>query len=272
MDSRKGFTLVELSIVLVIVGLLFGGVLVGQSLIAAAKIQAQIKQFQQFDIAATNFKTKYRGIPGDSPFGRWAGNGDKKLGVTGADTCVTTYLSGETLNFFPNLSAMGHLKDQYLPTWPTGGFPALNYGFGPGFQFPYSQYNPKKAVASVGIANGDVFYFLPLSTQFKPSPGGIYMSVLVDPLDSIKASDALAIDNKMDDGLPDTGMVVAVGSGTNHNSGAGCSLPYTLAPSNTDYPAPSYAATPSCVVAGSPRNYNMAAPKICQLQVKANIP
>ena len=63
---NKGFTLVELSIVLVIIGLLTGGILVAQSLIDTAKIQSQIKQVQQLDIAYYGFESRYRQIPGDS--------------------------------------------------------------------------------------------------------------------------------------------------------------------------------------------------------------
>jgi prepilin-type N-terminal cleavage/methylation domain-containing protein len=66
MKKKKGFTLVELSIVLVIIGLLIGGILVGQSLIESAKIKAVIKQISQYDIAMSTFITKYNQLPGDA--------------------------------------------------------------------------------------------------------------------------------------------------------------------------------------------------------------
>ena len=62
---RDGFTLIELSIVLVIVGLLVGGVLVGQDLIRAAKIRSQIGQIEQFTLASQAFRLKYDSKPGD---------------------------------------------------------------------------------------------------------------------------------------------------------------------------------------------------------------
>jgi len=62
---RYGFTLIELSIVLVIIGLLAGGILVGRDLIRAAEIQRQVKQLQEYQLAFTTFKTKYNCIPGD---------------------------------------------------------------------------------------------------------------------------------------------------------------------------------------------------------------
>ena len=76
---KKGFTLVELSIVLVIVGLLIGGILIGQSMISTAKITQQIRQIQQIEIAVRNFKTKYNSLPGDSRQFTTNGNGDGKI-------------------------------------------------------------------------------------------------------------------------------------------------------------------------------------------------
>src|SRR5271170_5107299 len=62
-----GFTLVELSIVLVIVGLITGGVLVGQDLISAAATRAQISQIEKYQTAVNTFRGKYGYLPGDIP-------------------------------------------------------------------------------------------------------------------------------------------------------------------------------------------------------------
>lgn len=59
------FTLVELSIVLVILGLLVGGVLAGQSLIKSASIRAQVSQIQEYQLALNAFRLKYSEMPGD---------------------------------------------------------------------------------------------------------------------------------------------------------------------------------------------------------------
>lgn len=62
---QRGFTLVELSIVLVILGLLVGGVLSGQSLIRAAEIRKVTSQFQGHQTALLSFRDKYFALPGD---------------------------------------------------------------------------------------------------------------------------------------------------------------------------------------------------------------
>ena len=63
--KNNGFTLVELSIALVIIGLLVGGILVGRDLIESARIRTQVRQIEQLNTAANTFKNKYGSLPGD---------------------------------------------------------------------------------------------------------------------------------------------------------------------------------------------------------------
>ncbi len=63
--SQQGFTLVELAIVLVIIGLIIGGVLVGQDMIKSAEIRSTIGQWEGYNSAVNTFRDKYRYIPGD---------------------------------------------------------------------------------------------------------------------------------------------------------------------------------------------------------------
>ena len=65
--TRGGFTLIEMAIVLVVIGLLAGAVLVGQSLIGAAAVRAQITQIEKYNTAANTFYSKYDALPGDIP-------------------------------------------------------------------------------------------------------------------------------------------------------------------------------------------------------------
>ena len=64
-QKSAGFTLIEISIVLVIIGLITGGVLVGRDLIKAAQIRAMISQLEKYDASVNTFQSKYNGLPGD---------------------------------------------------------------------------------------------------------------------------------------------------------------------------------------------------------------
>ena len=63
--SGRAFTLIEMSIVLVIIGLIVGGILTGQDLIRSAGERAQITQIEKFNTAANTFRDKYGCLPGD---------------------------------------------------------------------------------------------------------------------------------------------------------------------------------------------------------------
>lgn len=63
--SKKGFTLIEMAIVLVIIGLILGVVLNGQNLIASAKKKRLISHFREFEAGFTAFYDRYGQYPGD---------------------------------------------------------------------------------------------------------------------------------------------------------------------------------------------------------------
>src|ERR1700704_3756431 len=64
---RQGFTLVEIAIVLVIIGLLLGGILKGQEMITQAKIKNVVADFSGISAAYHGYQDRYRAIPGDDP-------------------------------------------------------------------------------------------------------------------------------------------------------------------------------------------------------------
>src|SRR5436305_84684 len=64
-NRQFGFTLIELAIVLVIIGLVVGGVLVGRDLIATSQLRATMTQVEKYNTAVKTFRTKYNALPGD---------------------------------------------------------------------------------------------------------------------------------------------------------------------------------------------------------------
>src|SRR5512141_757875 len=65
MRKQSGFTLIEIAIVLVIIGLLLGGVLKGQELITAARVRHLISQQDGIKAAFFGFQDRFRALPGD---------------------------------------------------------------------------------------------------------------------------------------------------------------------------------------------------------------
>lgn len=65
--SQSGFTLVEIAIVLVIVGLILGGVFKGQALVDSARVRSMNMEIDGIRTAWLSFQDRYRAIPGDFP-------------------------------------------------------------------------------------------------------------------------------------------------------------------------------------------------------------
>src|SRR3990172_13141075 len=64
-QHQKGFTLVELALVMVIIGLLIGGILKGQQLVTNARATSTVSQTRQIEAATTTFQDSYGALPGD---------------------------------------------------------------------------------------------------------------------------------------------------------------------------------------------------------------
>ncbi len=74
-NKQKGFTLIEIAIVLAIIGLLLGGVLKGQELMENAKIKRMANDFNGISAAVFSYLDRYGALPGDDPSAadRWGG-------------------------------------------------------------------------------------------------------------------------------------------------------------------------------------------------------
>lgn len=109
MKRESGFTLIELAIVLVIIGLLLGGVLKGQELINSAKAKNMANDFKNIQIQIYSYQDKFRALPGDDKAASTNlgvdaatnGNGD---GVVGGAWNMD---SGEAFNLWLHLRKAG---------------------------------------------------------------------------------------------------------------------------------------------------------------------
>jgi prepilin-type N-terminal cleavage/methylation domain-containing protein len=203
--DARGFTLIELSIVLVIIGLIIGGVLAGQELVRAAAVRAQVTQIQQFDTAVNTFRDKYSYLPGDIPnpglFGLSTiagfysgGNGD---GIIQDETGAVPIIDAnkEPVMFFIHLSDARLIPGTYTPLVP---------GFAVGYQFPQTKLGNGGIIVS-SLTNGQLIYFLGV-TNFQTG-GNPYLLNSIATGAIIAPADAYALDTKSDDGFPLTGRV-----------------------------------------------------------------
>ena len=87
-QKQSGFTLVEIAIVLVIIGLLLGGVLKGQELITQAKISNITNDINSYASAVYSYQDRYKRLPGDDPGAtRWTVGGAAIVPGADVDGC-----------------------------------------------------------------------------------------------------------------------------------------------------------------------------------------
>jgi prepilin-type N-terminal cleavage/methylation domain-containing protein len=115
---NHGFTLIEIAIVLVIIGLLLGGVLKGQELITGARVRNLISQQDGIKAAFFGFQDRYRALPGDyasastnincgaAPCANGNGNGQIESAATGT-------VAHEEALVWNHLTAAGFLNGSY---------------------------------------------------------------------------------------------------------------------------------------------------------------
>ena len=117
-SHQKGFTLVEIAIVLVIIGLLLGGVLKGQELITQAKIKNVANDLNGMSAAIYGYQDRYKKFPGDDDQAesRWTspttkkGDGNGSVGATGEKAvldCANASKDLENCRFWQHLRLAG---------------------------------------------------------------------------------------------------------------------------------------------------------------------
>ncbi|MDO8990312.1 MAG: prepilin-type N-terminal cleavage/methylation domain-containing protein [Sideroxyarcus sp.] len=176
--NQSGFTLIEIAIVLVIIGLLLGGVLKGQELINSAKVKNLATDFKNIPIYVYGYQDKFRALPGDDPRAEshvsstHAGNGN---GMIDGEWDENT---GEAYYFWEHVRlaglAAGPTTGNLLPTNSVGG--------------------------DIGIQSAGISASAPIATMT-----GTYVICSKGILGKF----AKQMDIQMDDGVPNTGSMRA---------------------------------------------------------------
>ncbi len=219
-DKESAFSLIELAIVLVILGLLVGGIMTGQSLIRAAELRSVTSDFNKYVAATNTFRDKYFALPGDMT------NATAFWGTAHATaaTCVTTAStntatcngngdgivvpstgSNESFRYWQHLANAGLIEGRYSGI---SDGTANTYVTTPN-NAPVSKLsNSLWLMWSWGILDTtDPLVFAGDYTRFymfgMPYPNGAPESI------NLKPEELWNIDTKMDDGKPGTGGVVA---------------------------------------------------------------
>jgi prepilin-type N-terminal cleavage/methylation domain-containing protein len=190
--NQSGFTLIEIAIVLVIIGLLLGGVLKGQELINSAKVKNLAGDFKNVPVYIYGYQDKFKALPGD-------------------DAAVVTHVNG-TLATTGSTPGNGIIEGLWKPA-ANGNESAVFWqhvrlaGLAPGSTTVDvavgNTYIPKNAVG------GDIGVTSAASTPIT----GLRGSYIVCS-DSIPGKFAKQLDTTLDDGVTTTGSLQVVAQGT----------------------------------------------------------
>jgi prepilin-type N-terminal cleavage/methylation domain-containing protein len=218
-SKQSGFTLVEIAIVLVIIGLLLGGVLKGQELINSAKVKNMAVDFRNIPLFIYGYQDKYKALPGDHASVATAVTGATACTPAAAGLCVpgngvingtwnaalANAAANETLMFWQHVRLAGlaagptSITDTgYRPTNADGGLIGIESGAA-------ANGGPFIQNGTIAAATG-VVTALATPTFFSPT----YMVCS----DGILGKYAKQLDSTLDDGETGAGSVRVV-NGTN---------------------------------------------------------
>ncbi|MAR55809.1 MAG: hypothetical protein CMM93_01365, partial [Rickettsiales bacterium] len=225
MHHKLAFSLVELSIVLVILGLLTGGILTGQSLIRAAELRSVGTQFQSFHTAVQSFRDKYFALPGDMRnattfWGSAGGSGTLGDGCqtatgTGTQTCngdgngriaSNPFAAGtyaEIFTFWQHLSNAGLIEGTY--TGKAGSVSLQDHDFG--INAPAAKLgNMGWGSSWINNEPDTISYVWTLDYSSWMSIGADN-NIYAGQAKAMTPQEAWNLDQKFDDGLPGLGRV-----------------------------------------------------------------
>lgn len=221
-ENKKGFTLIELAVVIVIMGIIVAGVMQGQELIKQANIRAQIKQIEEFDRATAIFKTKYDALPGDivnpTRFGFFNGAYNASIASLLGNGIINDEngnYSSVNSNIEPTLYFI-HLNQSKLinslmtfsNSWGHSCYWNGNYSKTVGCQFPEGKIGKGGFAAYTGV-DGALYYFFGIS-NYDPLVSNPYLFLSISQTPVLPPTYSFILDNKIDDGIPSTGNVRAV--------------------------------------------------------------
>ena len=202
-QAQSGFTLVEIAIVLVIIGLLLGGVLKGQELIENGRVKNAANDMNGIVAAYNSYLDRYRKVAGDDGpvanltargtawAGMAAGNNNGILDVNAGQTFTG---GGEGATFFRHLRASGFITGNPADV----GVNAL----------PVNAWGGRLGVINVAVQ------------------GRVAARVMVC-LGSVPGKAAAALDVQLDDGRPDNGSFRATQGANNVVPGGGAATAYS---------------------------------------------
>lgn len=230
---QKGFSLVELAIVIAIIGLIAGGILAGTNMLRSADLRTVVSEMTRYASAIKQFEGQFRTLPGDynKATELWGSASSCPTGArTGKQTCdgngnrLSGFMS-ETYLTWQHLSNAGYIEEEYTGfvsplTHTTAPTPGLNVPAGAlkntYWTFVYfSQLNTVNFEFGYAAAPDIRNHYLVLSGQ----PTAWW----ADP-DVMTPQEAFSIDEKLDDGKPGSGDV----RGSTWNTTGGCNTTTTL--------------------------------------------
>lgn len=194
--NQSGFTLIEIAIVLVIIGLLLGGVLKGQELINSAKVKNLAGDFKNIPVYIYGYQDKFKALPGDDAVanthvagGLASTNGTPGNGLIEGAWNSTT-VTDESFLFWQHVRLAGFAAGSTVTS--------------------AADYIPKNAVGgSIGVTNS-----LSTDSPIYISPGAQIKGTYVVCSDNIPGKFAKQLDATLDDGNTATGSVMVAAVGT----------------------------------------------------------